>query len=96
MRLGRGHHRRVPEDDPAQDLQGRSQEARPGPITSLHDKAPCYQSVVGEKAFCGFDDIELTLAAGKAPDMSHLDAGVCPLMGGNFYDEYYVKVAHVV
>jgi len=26
----------------------------------------------------GFDKIEL--AAGKAPDMSHLDAGVCPFM----------------
>ena len=27
---------------------------------------------------CGFDELEM--AAGKAPDMSHLDAGVCPFM----------------
>ena len=42
---------------------------------------PPYQGLVkaAEEGFdTGFDKIEL--AAGKAPDMSHLDAGVCPFM----------------
>ena len=51
-------------------------------ITFLHDKAPPYQGLVNEvekKGFVtGFDKIEL--AAGKAPDMSQLDAGLCPFM----------------
>ena len=49
-----------------------------GPIKFLHDKASCYQAIVSEGDLCGFDAIEM--AAGKAPDMSHLDAGVCKVI----------------
>ena len=53
-----------------------------GKITFLHDKAPCYQSLIADQTKTGesfgFDSIEMS--AGKAPDMSHLDAGVCPFM----------------
>ena len=52
----------------------------PGPLRFLHDKAPAYQGVAKDedvrKAFAGGVDV----AAGKAPDMSHLDAGVCKTM----------------
>ena len=52
----------------------------PGPIRFLHDRAPAYQCVAKDKdvqaAFAG----GVELAAGKAPDMSHLDAGVCKVM----------------
>lgn len=49
-----------------------------GPITFVHDKAPAYQSIIKDKDLCGFTKIEM--AAGKAPDMSHLDAGICPFL----------------
>ena len=54
-------------------------------ITFLHDKAPCYQSVMADikkgviTDGLGFDG-GLEMAAGKAPDMSYLDAGICPFM----------------
>ena len=52
----------------------------PGPIGFLHDRAPAYQAAAKDEhvraAFAG----GVELAAGKAPDMSHLDAGVCKLM----------------
>ena len=57
----------------------------PEPITFLHDKAPCYQSVMADikkgviTDGLGFDG-GLEMAAGKAPDMSYLDAGICPFM----------------
>ena len=55
----------------------------PEPITFLHDKAPCYQSVMADikkgviTDGLGFDG-GLEMAAGKAPDMSYLDAGITP------------------
>jgi hypothetical protein len=49
-----------------------------GKITYLHDKAPCYMGVVKSGDKCGFDALEV--AAGKAPDMSHLDAGFCQFL----------------
>ena len=59
-------------------LKKVSQDARkllrPGPIHLEHNKAPVYQCIVREGDLCGFDAI--TIAAGKAPDMSLLDAGV--------------------
>ena len=52
----------------------------PGPIRFLHDRARAYQAAAKDEqvraAFAG----GVELAAGKAPDMSHLDAGVCKLM----------------
>lgn len=51
----------------------------PGPIKFLHDKAPCCQALVAEGDNLGFDG-GIEMAAGKAPDMSHLDAGVCKVM----------------
>lgn len=52
----------------------------PGPIRFLHDRASAYQAAAKDEqvraAFAG----GVELAAGKAPDMSHLDAGVCKLM----------------
>ena len=52
----------------------------PGPIRFLHDRAPPYRGVAKDNdvqaAFAG----GVELAAGKAPDMSHLDAGVCKVM----------------
>ena len=49
----------------------------PGPIRFLHDRARAYQAAAKDEqvraAFAG----GVELAAGKAPDMSHLDAGVC-------------------
>ena len=68
----------------------------------VHDRAPAYQSAVADANksgdFYGFDDIEL--AAGKAPDMSQLDAGVCPHMervveasGAHTLDEIRAAVA---
>jgi len=50
-----------------------------GPIKFLHDKAPCYQAIVAEGDKCGFDG-GIEMAAGKAPDMSHLGAGVCKVI----------------
>jgi len=50
----------------------------PGKIYFVHNKAPCYMDVVSGGDLCGFDELEV--AAGKAPDMSHLDATICPFM----------------
>ena len=51
----------------------------PGPISFLHDKASCYEALAKDGTLEGvFDEVEV--AAGKAPDMSHLDAGVCPFI----------------
>ena len=51
-----------------------------GPIRFLHEQAPAYQGVAKDKqlqaAFAGGVEI----AAGRAPDLSHLDAGVCKTM----------------
>ena len=47
----------------------------PGKITFLHDKAPPYQAILhdNELASAPHFDGGLRMAAGKAPDMSHLD-----------------------
>ncbi|KAJ1634381.1 hypothetical protein T492DRAFT_836919 [Pavlovales sp. CCMP2436] len=50
----------------------------PGKISLLHDKAPLYQGIMNGSDLCGFN--ELDMAAGKSPDMSHFDAGLCPFM----------------
>ena len=54
----------------------------PGPIDVEFDKAGAHQALVAdgdiEKIFGG----KGILAAGKAPDMSPLDAGACPFMEG--------------
>jgi hypothetical protein len=52
-----------------------------GPISFLHDKAPPYQWVMKQGDDCGFDG-GIEMAAGKAPDMSFLDAGLCKFMEG--------------
>ena len=51
-----------------------------GPIRFLHDRAPAYQGVAKDKAVQAAFDGGVEIAAGKAPDMSHLDAGVCKVM----------------
>ena len=53
-----------------------------GPIKFLHDRAPAYVGLVSAVEKEGFDSgfDEIALAAGKAPDMSHCDAALCPFM----------------
>uniref|UniRef100_A0A7S0LJ65 Uncharacterized protein n=1 Tax=Coccolithus braarudii TaxID=221442 RepID=A0A7S0LJ65_9EUKA len=52
----------------------------PGPITLLHDKASPMQGLMKNKDLPKMFDGGVFMAAGKAPDMSQLDAGVCPFM----------------
>jgi hypothetical protein len=52
----------------------------PGPMRFLHDRAPAYQGVAKDKAVQAAFAGGVEIAAGKAPDMSHLDAGVCKVM----------------
>ena len=48
----------------------------PGPIKFLHDKAPVYGPCTKDAELLKLFDGGLEMAAGKAPDMSHLDAAV--------------------
>ena len=54
-----------------------------GKISFLHDKATVFQTIAKDPGQLGeapnFDG-GLQLAAGKGPDMSHCDAGICPFM----------------
>ena len=52
----------------------------PGKIGLLHDKAPAYSSLFKDGTLGELFDHGVEISAGKAPDMSHLDAGVCPFM----------------
>tara|TARA_B100000513_G_scaffold149187_1_gene69559 strand:- start:33 stop:329 length:297 start_codon:yes stop_codon:yes gene_type:complete len=53
----------------------------PGKISFLHDKARPYLPLVKDEELSNLFEGGVQLAAGKAPDMSHvLDAGVCPFM----------------
>ena len=50
-------------------------------ISFLHDKARPYLPLVKDEELSNLFEGGVQLAAGKAPDMSHvLDAGVCPFM----------------
>ena len=51
-----------------------------GPLRLLHDRAPCYTAFCSDGTLEELFDGGVEIAAGKAPDMSHLDAGVCPHM----------------
>ena len=52
----------------------------PGPIKFLHDRAPAYQGVAKDEQLQAAFSGGVELVAGKAPDLSHLDAGVCKTM----------------
>ena len=51
-----------------------------GPIKFLHDRASAYQAAAKDKRVRAAFDGGVDIAAGKAPDLSHLDAGVCKTM----------------
>ena len=61
-------------------VKGKPRRESPMPIRFLHDRAPAYQGVAKDKAVQEAFDGGVEIAAGKAPDMSHLDAGVCKVM----------------
>ena len=50
----------------------------PGKINIILDKAPAHQALVKDGSLAALFDGKVELAAGKAPDMSQLDAGICP------------------
>lgn len=52
----------------------------PGKISFLHDKARPYLPLLKDEELSNLFEGGVQLAAGKAPDMSHLDTGVCPFM----------------
>ena len=52
----------------------------PGPLSIEIDRAAAHQALFNDGTLEEFFEAEAVLAAGKAPDMSPLDAGVCPYM----------------
>ena len=59
-------------------MGARWQDARR--LKFLHDKAPVYGPCTKDPELLKLFDGGLEMAAGKAPDMSHLDAAVCKIM----------------
>ena len=51
-----------------------------GKIKFLHDRAPAFQHLCKDAELKALFDGGVKMAAGKAPDMSHLDAGICPFI----------------
>ena len=71
------HYYHIPSKCKQKNGSGRRQGRRQGRAGSYNNVAT-FTICAPWLAECGFDDLEM--AAGKAPDMSHLDAGICPFI----------------